>query len=519
MKRSTTTGRAITRRRTLGMIGLTMMAPILAACGAPPAPPVAPTAAKPSDAAGAAKPAATTAAAPAAQPAATPAPAAQVAAPTAAAQAPVAPAATPTPPPPQLKAGQKLVTFMYNRTEISEQEQAAFTEKYPDIETYLVTSDLVALMAMTAAGTPPDFYRVQAPDIPTFILRKMARDLTESFKSSPLIKLDDLAEANKNYMFDDNLKVGSGKIYGMVKDWSPDLALFFNKKHLEAGGVTIPSDDTILTYDQVMDMARKAQKKSGERVEVLGIGGAMNNWFDRVVEVQLNMVGSSLWDDSFDQVRLQTPEAKKVLQFWHDISKENLTFNPLNPITIGSPSDYFVRGQIAIAQYGYWFSGRVNQTDTIREDVVMLPTPKWGDKYFDPTVTATGALMHTQTKVFDEAWKLYEWFHAGDQAIVRAKSGWGVPGLKSYYQYMPKATSFKQQVQKVLATELHRTDTTVRYNPYINQSQQVALNSFTGPWNKYLEQVLRNQMTFDQLLQNLEKDVNASIKEGKERLS
>jgi len=84
---------------------------------------------------------------------------------------------------------------------------------------------------------------------------------------------------------------------------------------------------------------------------------------------------------------------------------------------------------------------------------------------------------------------------------------------------MPTQTPFQQQVQKVLKAELTRTDQTVRYNPYINQNQQVALNSFTGPWNKYLEQVLRNQMTFDQLVQNLEKDVNVAIKEGKERLS
>lgn len=511
---------ALSRRRLLGMLSVTIAAPVLAACGAPPAPPVAPTpAAKaPEKPAVAAQPAA-----PAAQAAATQAPAAAAkpadAAKPAAAQAPAAPAPTSTPPPPQLASGQKLVTFMYNRTEISEKEQASFTEKNPNIQSYLVTSDLVALMAMTAAGTPPDFYRVQAPDVPTFILRKLAKDLTDSFKGSSIIKMDDLSDANKNYMFDDKLNAGSGKIYGMVKDWSPDLSLFMNKKLFQAAGVAVPTDDTVLTYDQVIDLARKTQKKSGDRVEVLGIGGAMNNWFDRVVEVQLNQVGASLWDADFGKVNLQTPEAKKALQFWYDVAKENLTFSPLNPITTGSPSDYFVRGQIAIAQYGYWFSGRINGTDAIRDDCIMLQAPKWGDKYITPTVTATGALMHTGTKVFDEAWKMYEWFHGGEQAVIRARSGWGVPGLKSLYKEMPTTTPFQQQVQKILTKELTTADTTVRYNPYINQSQQVALNSFTGPWNKYLEQVMRNQMTFDQLLTNLEKDVNTAIKEGKERLS
>ena len=90
------------------------------------------------------------------------------------------------------------------------------------------------------AGSAPDFYRVQAPDVPTFILRKMAKDLTDSFKDSSVIKMDDLSEANKNYWFDEKLNVGTGKIYGMVKDWSPDLSALREQEDRSVAGVSCP---------------------------------------------------------------------------------------------------------------------------------------------------------------------------------------------------------------------------------------------------------------------------------------
>ena len=37
----------------------------------------------------------------------------------------------------------------------------------------------------------------------------------------------------------------------------------------------------------------------------------MNGWFDRVVEVQLNQAGTSLWDADMGKVNLQSPEAQE----------------------------------------------------------------------------------------------------------------------------------------------------------------------------------------------------------------
>src|SRR5262249_40558490 len=139
------------------------------------------------------------------------------AAPTTAPATPAAaakPAPTATPPPPQLKAGEKLVTVMYKPGEFTDKHVEAYEKANPGVRIYRINTDLVQLVAMTSAGNPPDIYRVQAADIPSFLTRKMVKDLSESFRGSSLIKVDDLADANKNYWYD-GLNPGKGKIHGM----------------------------------------------------------------------------------------------------------------------------------------------------------------------------------------------------------------------------------------------------------------------------------------------------------------
>jgi multiple sugar transport system substrate-binding protein len=232
--------------------------------------------------------------------------------------------------------------------------------------------------------------------------------------------------------------------------------------------------------------------------------------------VQLNEKGASLWASDFSKVQLQTPEVKEVLQYWFDLDKKNVTFNPLNPSTSWA-GDQFTKNQVALIQYGYWFSAMA-ESDQTKGNVVKLPSATWGSQHKSPTITATGHLIHDKTKALDDAWKVFEWFSAGDPSVERAKSGWGVPALRSQWKMMPVETPFQKQVQKVLQNELKMSDVAVKYNPYINVSENTSRNTLNGSYFKHLEAALKNQITFDQLLGNVEKEVNAAIKEGMERL-
>jgi len=129
-------------------------------------------------------------------------------------------------------------------------------------------------------------------------------------------------------------------------------------------------------------------------------------------------------------------------------------------------------------------------------------------------MTATGYIMVSKTQVADAAWVIFEDYMAGQPALDRAASGWGVPAQKSMWNLMPTETDFDKQVQKVLAGELEVSDKALQFNPFLGEGQ------FVNSWNTHLNEALTDtSIGFDGLMSALEKEVNEFIREGIDRLS
>jgi multiple sugar transport system substrate-binding protein len=143
------------------------------------------------------------------------------------------------------------------------------------------------------------------------------------------------------------------------------------------------------------------------------------------------------------------------------------------------------------------------------DKTVFLPAPSWSGKRLNPTISGTGMVMARATKNPEAAWKFFEYYMAGGPAQTRAKSGWGVPPLKSQYAQMPQETDFQKQVQQVLQDSFKYADYALAANPYYDDS------AFDASWTSNLEQALRGSISVEQLIQNVENDVNAAISDGK----
>jgi multiple sugar transport system substrate-binding protein len=135
----------------------------------------------------------------------------------------------------------------------------------------------------------------------------------------------------------------------------------------------------------------------------------------------------------------------------------------------------------------------------------MLPAPTWSGVRRNPPVTLAGTGMAAATAVPDAAWTVFEWYHGGEPARERTRSGSGVPALESLYGSMPGETPFQQQVQRVLAEELALETGLLRVHPALDEGAIARI------WEENLEGSLRGEITFDELLANVEAAVNAAI--------
>ena len=58
------------------------------------------------------------------------------------------------------------------------------------------------------------------------------------------------------------------------------------------------------------------------------------------------------------------------------------------------------------------------------------------------TLGATGVVMYAKSRVPDQAFKVFEWYMGGEYGQVRAKTGWGIPPLKSLLPMLPEGDAY-----------------------------------------------------------------------------
>ena len=298
----------------------------------------------------------------------------------------------------------------------------------------------------------------------------------------------------------------------MVKDFSPDLTIYANSKLFTDAGLSVPDDTKAMTFQELTEVARATTIFEGDRVLNVGYGYE-GGWIDRFIMVALAETGGTLYSEAFEKIIISGNEAAMAACKWYfDMAKEKLTPSPINPSPNGWFGTDYNAGILAMAQYGFWFSAMV-ETDQNRGNCMMLPAPTWTGTRMDPTVTATGMVMISQTQVPDAAWKVFEYYNGGQPAKDRAASGWGVPGLKSQLSLIPQNTDFQKQANKVLQAELALETPPVSFNPFMGE------NTFPDAWNKNIDQALKDEITFEEMIANVEAEVNMAIQEGIDRLS
>lgn len=417
------------------------------------------------------------------------------------------------------------VSIMMWGGELSDDELKQYNTDHAPYKLSRLDPDQVRYYAMLAAGNPPDIYRLQAPEVPGLLARGIPLDLTPYFEVSTVLRVDDLAPANNFYKGDSPLDIGKGKIWGMVKDWSPDCTIWVNKLLFQKAGLTPPPDDKPLYYDQVFEYAQKLTKKEGDRILVWGVGVEWG-WVERFWEVWLEGLGNSLFSGDFTKFQFQGNEEAIKCAKWHfDLAKGNYCQNPLSPSPRGWIGPDFLAGQIAMCQYGFWFSGMVTGTAATptgmegenKGQAIMIPAPIWGEKgkRISTTITATGSIISRITKNPDAAWDAFQWYNGQEPAVTRAKGGWGVPGLLSLYPLIPEYNEERKQVKRVLMGEMQYADHVVRFNPFLKGGEPAAVGA---SWANYFERTLKGELSFEQMISNIQQEIDVALKEGIERI-
>ena len=392
------------------------------------------------------------------------------------------------------------VVMMVDTGEFSEDALDGFLadSKYVS-EVERLEPDGTRLRAMWAAGTPPDVWRASGADVPLYVSYDWPLDLTSYFNTSDVLKPDDMAPAVGYFQY-------KGGWYGMHKDFSPDMSLIINVAAFEEAGVPVPEEQTIYSYQDAMEWATLLTKQEGNRTE--RIGWAHPGWWDGDIQRVLMEDEQELFTDDFSKANIQGNErVVELLTYFARLAEENVMWNPLNP----SPSwagDDLVAGRAGFTTLGYWMHGIVIGAEE-PEIFELRPALSWGGKVaVNPPLGGAGWFIARTTQVPTAAWELFEHYMGGEPAQERARSGWGLPALKSLFPLVPQDTEVDKQWYDSVMWELENTVQKPReISPFI------ATGTINSSWDANLELVLRGEIALEEAIANVDKEVNDILKE------
>jgi len=342
-----------------------------------------------------------------------------------------------------------------------------------------------------------------------FNARGLATDLTPFLDKSTVLKEDDLQPVNDSFRWDGK-QSGTGPVYGIVKDWSQDNTLWYNTDLFDKAGLPHLSETEPVTYDELLETAKKLTVKEGGTTAVHGLGLEWGWSLYGPISAMIMQQGGELYNDDLTKIDFNSPEAKRAFQWYVDFGKAGVGPTSLNPLADMADYSTFAAGRMAITQDGYWFGGNFSGADALKT-IKMAPAPVMGDKQAAPSSAGQGWWMPEQANNKDAAWKLMEYFMAGPPAEARAKSGWGLPALKSLADKLPQELPYQKNAYTVAQNEL-------KHSVPLPDSPYTTTDLVNNTIDKYLQQAIKGELTVEKACAAITDDINKVLEQGKEQI-
>ncbi len=412
--------------------------------------------------------------------------------------------------------GPVTVTFMNNESGLPQDFIDSFNEEHAgEINLVRTEWDWTKFVADAMAGTAADLLMIgNSTDVAYYVNRDLFYDMTELFEKSDVIDIDDIEfSANADYKFNkETQQFGTGSWYGLCKDYNNTQAVTYNKEMFTEAGIPFLSDEEPITYQKYYELAQKLTKKDASG-NVLVFGCEVPaGWIPFYVSDMAHIEGLSFYTDEKRNKMNEDPRMRELWKFWARFSVEGITPNINHPSPSGWAGSSFESDRVAMVQLGYWFGASLQKIEGYNEKFGWAPSPVLtsGGKRVTNTNSATGVVMYAETPHPEAAFKVFEWVMAGGYGIDRAKTGWGIPPLKSLYKYLPQNNEYNKQRLKVALDDARY------FKPWFSNPHTTSSSAFGGPWQNHIDDLVLGKISEDEFIDRFYADVNELLAVGYE---
>ena len=414
---------------------------------------------------------------------------------------------------PKLTSNKKVTLTYYvwgnaNEFKLIEKIVKDFQSKYSNIKINIERSAsdyFQNFILRVGGGNAPDVFFMDVSEYAIFAKQGLLLPL-DSYIPKASFSLSDLWEINNLYRFDGN-NIGKGKLYALIKDWSPNYMLFYNKDHYDKAGLSYPSAEKPMTWSEFMSVSKKLTIVDSSN-KMSRYGTIMD--YDAMKHLQefIIMAGGSVYSSDYKKATLTTPAAKKAIQYFIDLQKgddaparystESMSLNG---------GDMFAGGTVSNVFYGLWaVPAYFESSSKLKYGVALPPVPDGATVKGSMAGGIISHAIYSKTKNPNEAFIFLNYLQTEGQVHL-ANAGFNIPGNKTV------AHDVFAKVSDPTRKELHQffLKCAENYvikpiaNPYISQ---IKFEQIVSP---KLVSVILGRTTLDDALKQAEKELNAEI--------
>jgi len=407
------------------------------------------------------------------------------------------------------------VRFLIVEADLPKDFVDKFMAANADINLVREEEDWTKWMADAIAGNAADLQRMgSGTDIAYYEKRGLLYDMTKLMQGGKIVKMDDIDMLGCSTYQYDGANFGKGKWYGLPKDYNNIGCLTYNKEMFKAAGVAPLSETVPITYyDELYNLGKKLTKKDASgKVQVWGFEYHSTAWTPFMVSDMATSQGLSIYADPQRSVMNNDPRVRDLWKYWARFTVEDISSNVRNPNTAWAGAA-FQSDRAAITQLGYWFGAQMMSNKGYDTKYGWAPTPilKKGSPRVTNTLGATGITMYSKTKVAKEAFRVWEWYMGGEYGIERARTGWGIPPLKSLLKLLPEDNAYNKS-RKAIALDDGKYYKPWQFSKYVTWTQYLA------SWTANVDDLVKGTITMDQFIDKFYAGLNDTFKTAREEV-
>ena len=345
---------------------------------------------------------------------------------------------------------------------------------------------------LASGGSTPDVAFGTVANYKVHVARGSAGYLDELAKRDKAFK-----EADYDAYWLEALRY-KGRLAGLP--WDPGMVVLnYNRSIFTKEGIPFPKTDAPMVWDDVVTLAQRLTKDSGQLDQV-----GLEVWWARMWWHAPRQMGlPDVYKGDEHVLKLDHPIAIEAIQWLADL---RLKFNTSRPVGRQGPPTTFVSGKLAMDASGAWTAA--NNRRDLQDDWDWVPLPQFKGKQRVAMGQASPFILGGASTFKDQAWQLMRFLAGPVGHELAMEKGTAQPMLKAL-RNSPVYTRLKPPHTHTVVVEEAKFGMPPPYGPTYTDVQAAV--------DKVLAPVYRGEQTARQALTAAAGEFKALMEESKNR--